>query len=102
VEPNEPRRRHPRRGAPGIAQLPWRRLVNPYRPIEILTADQVEAIHRSSLRILAEIGMEVLGDRVLDAFAGQAPLTADPPDPLDPAHVGSRCPRAIVVPAACP
>ena len=61
-------RRRPRRPAPGLAQLPWGRLVNPFRPVEILSADQVEAIHRASLRILAEIGMEVLGDRALDAF----------------------------------
>ena len=59
--PDGPRRR-PRRTAPGVRQLPWRRLVNPYRPIEILSADQVEAIHVASLRILDEIGMEVLGD----------------------------------------
>ncbi len=65
---SEAHRRRPRRAAPGIDQLPWRRLVNPFRPVEILSADQVEAIHRVSLRILAEIGMEVLGDRALDAF----------------------------------
>ncbi|MEA2608584.1 MAG: trimethylamine---corrinoid protein Co-methyltransferase, partial [Chloroflexota bacterium] len=63
-------RRRPRRAAPGLAQLPWRNLVNPFRPVEILTADHVEAIHRSSLRILSEIGMEVLGDRAMDAFRG--------------------------------
>ena len=63
-------RRRPRRPPPGLAQLPWRRLVNPFRPVEILSADQVEAIHGASLRILAEIGVEVLGDRALDAFAG--------------------------------
>ena len=63
-------RRRPRRSAGGIAQLPWRRLVNPYRPLEILSADEVEAIHAASLRILAEIGVEALGDRVLDAFEG--------------------------------
>ena len=62
-------RRRPRRAAPGLQQLPWRRLTNPFRPLEILSADQVEAIHRASLRILAEIGVEVLGDRALDAFA---------------------------------
>jgi trimethylamine--corrinoid protein Co-methyltransferase len=56
--------------ASGIEQLPWRRLVNPYRPIEILSADQVETIHQASLRILAEIGMEVLGARAFDAFVG--------------------------------
>ncbi len=69
-EPPDGPRRRPRRAAPGLAQLPWRRLVNPFRPLEILSADEVEAIHRASLRILSEIGMEVLGDRALDAFAG--------------------------------
>jgi trimethylamine---corrinoid protein Co-methyltransferase len=67
-EPHASRRR-PRRVAAGVHQLPWRRLVNPYRPAEILSADQVEAVHVASLRILAEIGMEVLGDRALDALA---------------------------------
>ena len=70
ADPHDGPRRRPRRAAPGLAQLPWRRLVNPFRPLEILSADHVEAIHRASLRILAEIGVEVLGDRALDAFAG--------------------------------
>jgi trimethylamine--corrinoid protein Co-methyltransferase len=74
---HEATQRRPRRGAPGIRQVPWRRLVNPYRPVEILSADQVEAIHGASLRILAEIGMEVLGDRALDAFV-RAGARVDP------------------------
>jgi trimethylamine--corrinoid protein Co-methyltransferase len=61
--------RRPRRAAPGLAQLPWRRLTNPFRPLELLSDDHIETIHRGSLRILAEIGVEVLGDRALDAFA---------------------------------
>ena len=82
-------RRRPRRPPPGLAQLPWRRLVNPFRPVEILSADQVEVIHHASLRILSEIGMEVLGDRVLDAFR-RAGATVDATTRrirLDPAHV---------------
>ena len=63
-------RRRPRRAATTLEQVPWRRLINPFRPVEILSADQVEAIHRTSLRILAEVGFDVLGDRVLDAFEG--------------------------------
>jgi trimethylamine--corrinoid protein Co-methyltransferase len=62
----EPGRRRTRRTTGGIAQLPWRTVRNPYRPIEILSADEVEVLHRASLRILAEIGVEVLGDRALD------------------------------------
>jgi trimethylamine--corrinoid protein Co-methyltransferase len=58
--------RRGRREAIGIAQPPWRSLVNPFRPVEILDPEQVDAIHRASLRILEEIGFEVLGDRALD------------------------------------
>jgi trimethylamine--corrinoid protein Co-methyltransferase len=56
--------------------LPWRRLVNPFQPVEILSADEVESIHHASLRILAEIGLEVLGDQALDAFV-RAGATVD-------------------------
>jgi trimethylamine--corrinoid protein Co-methyltransferase len=86
----EAHRRRARRVAGGaIQQLPWRRLVNPFRPLEILSADEVEAIHHASLRILSEIGLECLGDPVLDAFAGAGAMV-DPATRrvrLDPAQV---------------
>jgi trimethylamine--corrinoid protein Co-methyltransferase len=63
------RQRARRSGGAGIHQLPWRRLVNPYRPIEILSTDQVEAIHAASLRVLEELGIEFLDDEVLDILA---------------------------------
>jgi trimethylamine--corrinoid protein Co-methyltransferase len=62
------RGRNPRRVAGGIPRLPWRRIVNPYRPLEILSADQIEVIHVASLSILRDIGMEVLGARAIDRF----------------------------------
>lgn len=37
-----------------------RRLSNPYRPLEILSDDQVAAIHDAALRVLAESGVKVL------------------------------------------
>ena len=82
-------RRRPRRAAPGLATLPWRRLVNPFRPVEILSVDQVETIHTASLRILAEIGVEVLGDRALDALAAAGAMVdrASRRVRLDPAQV---------------
>ncbi|MBT4889150.1 MAG: methyltransferase, partial [Rhodospirillales bacterium] len=43
----------------GIKQMPFKQLKNPYSPIEVLTKDQVEAIHHASLRILKETGMRV-------------------------------------------
>jgi trimethylamine--corrinoid protein Co-methyltransferase len=38
----------------------YRAIRNPYAPIEILSADQVEAVHQAALGVLAEIGLKVL------------------------------------------
>jgi trimethylamine---corrinoid protein Co-methyltransferase len=62
-------RHRPRRTVGGIPQLPWRTVRNPFRPLEIVSPDAIEEIHRASLRILEEIGVECLGDRALDRFA---------------------------------
>lgn len=43
-----------------IRQLPWGELRNPYAPIEILSADQVETIIETALRVLATQGMRFL------------------------------------------
>lgn len=43
-----------------IRQLPWREIVNPYAPIEILSTDQVETIIETSLDVLATQGMRFL------------------------------------------
>jgi len=59
------RGRKPRETA-ALAQLPWRALENPYSPIEVLSADQVEAIHDASLRVLEEIGMDFLHPEALE------------------------------------
>ncbi|MFI5226582.1 MAG: trimethylamine methyltransferase family protein [Candidatus Limnocylindrales bacterium] len=61
--------RRPRRAQTGPSLLPWRTIRNPFRPLEILSADAVESIHRASLRILEEVGVECLGDRVVDRWA---------------------------------
>ncbi|HEY8238441.1 MAG TPA: trimethylamine methyltransferase family protein, partial [Candidatus Limnocylindrales bacterium] len=62
------RGRNPRRTSGGVPRLPWRRIVNPFTPLEIISADQVETIHLASLAILRDIGVEVLGARALDLF----------------------------------
>ncbi|MFZ1726500.1 MAG: trimethylamine methyltransferase family protein, partial [Albidovulum sp.] len=46
-----------------IEQTPWRRFKNPFPPIEILTPDQLDAIHDNSMRILSEIGIKVIDGR---------------------------------------
>ena len=48
-----------------VPQLPWADVANPYPPMEVLSADQLEAIHLTSLRILEELGMEVMSIRAL-------------------------------------
>ncbi len=55
-----------RRNGGGIRQLPWRALVNPYRPIEVLNEEQLEAIHLASLQILEEPGIEFMSEAALD------------------------------------
>ena len=62
-------RRRPRRRAAGVGAAEWRTIVNPYRPVEIMSADEVETIHGASLRILEQIGIEVLGERALGICA---------------------------------
>jgi trimethylamine--corrinoid protein Co-methyltransferase len=60
------RRREGRRGgdgahaAKGIAQLPRRKTMRRFPPMEIISADEVEAIHQASLTVLEDIGMDFM------------------------------------------
>jgi trimethylamine---corrinoid protein Co-methyltransferase len=49
-----------RAGTSAIDQMPWRIPVNPDRPVEPLDAEGVAAIHKTTMRILKEIGIEFL------------------------------------------
>jgi trimethylamine--corrinoid protein Co-methyltransferase len=51
-----------------LPQLAWRQPRNLLRPIEILSADQLEAIHLTSLRILEELGLELMSGRARAMF----------------------------------
>jgi trimethylamine---corrinoid protein Co-methyltransferase len=62
------RPRRERRTGGKVPLLPWRRIVNPFTPLELLSADQVEAIHRAGLTILRDVGVEVLSARALERF----------------------------------
>ena len=65
-----PRSPHPRsrrrtgtsRNAPDhrFVQPPWQPLRNPYPPTELVSADQLEAIHDASLTVLEELGINFL------------------------------------------
>jgi len=43
-----------------LAQPPYRQVELPYAPMEVLSADHVEAIHEASLKVLETVGMKVL------------------------------------------
>ena len=59
-----------RKGAPNrLPQLPWRQVINPYPPLAIVSEDELEAIHLASLRILEEMGIELVNDHGLGLFA---------------------------------
>jgi trimethylamine--corrinoid protein Co-methyltransferase len=53
-------RRERRPGGKSLKQLPWRQYRNPYKPIEAVSEDQLEAIHQASLQILEEMGIDFL------------------------------------------
>lgn len=50
-------RRRKKRDANEIAQLPWRDVVNPYRPVEVLHEEQLETIIDGALSVLETSGM---------------------------------------------
>ncbi|MFZ1725385.1 MAG: trimethylamine methyltransferase family protein [Albidovulum sp.] len=53
----------------GIEQLPFRRVVNPYAPMELANEEQMQLLHDTSMRILSELGIRVMSERVMDIFA---------------------------------
>ncbi|MRG54435.1 methyltransferase [Phyllobacterium sp. SYP-B3895] len=48
--------------AGSVRQMPFGGVTNRYPPIAILSTDEIEAIHRASLRLLSETGIEILHD----------------------------------------
>lgn len=59
-------RRAAQKAAAGLQQQPFRQMRNTYPLTNLISADQVEAIHRASLRILKETGIEFMGQDARD------------------------------------
>ncbi len=57
-----------RRGATVIEQMPWRIIKNVDKPVEPLNEEGVQAIHVGAMRILEEIGIEILNAEALEVF----------------------------------
>ncbi len=62
------RSRRPRRDPGKIEQRPWKQPTLHYPPVDLLSADAIEAIHVQSLRILEEIGVTFHSAAALDIF----------------------------------
>jgi trimethylamine--corrinoid protein Co-methyltransferase len=62
------RQRRPARSPNAIPQRPFGQVPRVYDPIRVLSEDQVEAIHRAALKLLAEQGMRVLNGRAIEYF----------------------------------
>ncbi len=65
--PHEPKRQGGRRGkhsgpqgAGAIDQLPFKQPKRHFKPMDLLSEEQIESIHATSLRVLEEIGIEIL------------------------------------------
>lgn len=52
-----------------MADKPFRRLESPFSPVDILSGEQVQKIHDTSMRVLEEIGIEFLDDEALSLWA---------------------------------
>jgi trimethylamine---corrinoid protein Co-methyltransferase len=54
------RRSGGRRLQGGVQQLPWREVENRYAALELVTPDGIDRIHDTSMRILEDLGIEVM------------------------------------------
>jgi trimethylamine--corrinoid protein Co-methyltransferase len=63
------RGRRAKRTADEIRQLPWRDIVNPYAPIDVLEPGQVETVIESACTVLETQGMRFLEDASRSALA---------------------------------
>ena len=57
------------RSGGGIAQLPWQSVKNPYPPMQLLNEERMDQLHKTSMRILSELGIRVMSEKVMDLFA---------------------------------
>ena len=65
------------RGTKSVPRLDWNRVVNPYPPLEILSADQIEAIHQASLEVLRDAGIKFLSTTARKLFRTAGAMVDD-------------------------
>jgi trimethylamine---corrinoid protein Co-methyltransferase len=112
---SETETRRPRRGGaranPGagggavIPQLPRRKIKRLFPPTNIISADEIESIHQSSLKVLAEIGMDFLDAQARDMWRKAGAKVEGERVRFDPAlleELMSHCPSEFTVHARNP
>jgi trimethylamine--corrinoid protein Co-methyltransferase len=62
-------RRHRPAAGETVVQLPFQQLRNPYPPMEIISADELESIHEASLELLERVGINFLLPEARDILA---------------------------------
>ena len=74
----------------GLTQPRFRQVPRSYAPIEVLSADQVAAIHEAGLSVLAEIGMRVLSEPARRLYRDAGAVVTGDMVRLDPGLVAER------------
>ena len=69
--------RRKERDTKSVPRLDWNRVVNPYPPLEILSADQIEAIHQASLEVLRDAGIKFLSAAARNLFRTAGAMVDD-------------------------
>ena len=77
VHPMPARRRRRQRRTTGVLQKPWQIAERQFAPADILSADQVEELHRASLEIMQRTGIHFMGQNARDFLAGQPGVEVD-------------------------
>lgn len=68
--------RERRSRAPALEQLPWGQPQTPFPPLEVFSAEQIDQIHDTSMRILEELGIEMMSAHARTLFR-EAGATVD-------------------------
>ena len=84
------RRARPVRVTGAIAQRPFGQVPRLYPPIEVLSGDQVQAIHQAALGVLARVGMKVLAPQARALYLGAGARVSGETVFLDPDLVVER------------
>lgn len=71
------RRREKRGQESGVRKPDYRKLRNPFVPHSVFSADQINAIHETALRVLEELGVKVLLDEAVKVYRSAGAIVAE-------------------------